>query len=159
VVISIEKYKQKLKVTFARLTLIMTTWMSQTSQKTNWLWFLQTFVLFVKSGCPGISYPITQTWCNIYGLFDGGFGDLDINKNCCYMWYDFVCTLTPKTNFQATLQQWQAKWLFKYQKHIFMFDDLPLNQKQKWFSIWIQHIKTIGKHSIPVIHILSNIRN
>jgi len=40
-----------------------------------------------------------------------------------------------------------------------MFDDLPLNQKQKWFDIWIQHIKTVGKHSLSVIHMLTLIRN
>ena len=29
--------------------------------------------------------------------------------------------------------------------YCFMFDDLPLNQEQTWFDIWIQHIKTVGK--------------
>jgi len=24
-----------------------------------------------------------------------------------------------------------------------MLEDLPLNQKQKWFGIWIQHIKQL----------------
>ena len=39
-----------------------------------------------------------------------------------------------------------------------MFDDLPLNQKQKRIDIWIQHIKTAGKHSFPIIHMLTHIR-
>ena len=37
-------------------------------------------------------------------------------------------------------------------KTLIMFDDFPLNQKQKWFDIWIQHIKTVGKHSCDHIH-------
>jgi len=40
-----------------------------------------------------------------------------------------------------------------------MFDDVPLNQNEKGFIIWIQHIKTIGKHSLSVFHMLSHIRN
>jgi len=40
-----------------------------------------------------------------------------------------------------------------------MFDDLPLSQQQTKFDIWIQQIKTVGKHSLPVIHMLSYTRN
>ncbi len=40
-----------------------------------------------------------------------------------------------------------------------MFDDLPHNQKQKRFGIWIQHIKTVGKHLFSVIHVLTYTRN
>jgi len=43
-------------------------------------------------------------------------------------------------------------------KYYFMFDDLPLNQKQKWFDIWIKPMKTVEKHSFPVIHMLSQTR-
>jgi len=40
-----------------------------------------------------------------------------------------------------------------------MFVDLSLNHNQKWFDIWIQHIKRVGKQSLSVIHFLTHIRN
>jgi len=40
-----------------------------------------------------------------------------------------------------------------------MFDDVPLNQNEKILDIWIQHIKTVGKHSIPTNHVLTYTRN
>jgi len=40
-----------------------------------------------------------------------------------------------------------------------MFDDLPPNQDEKEFDIWTQHMKTFGKHSLSVIHVLTYIRN
>jgi len=40
-----------------------------------------------------------------------------------------------------------------------LFENLPVNQKQKQFDIWIQHMKTIGKHSLSVIHMLTHTRN
>jgi len=40
--------------------------------------------------------------------------------------------------------------------YCFMCDDLPLNQHHKSFDIWIQHVKTVGKHSLSVIHVLTD---
>ena len=57
------------------------------------------------------------------------------------------------------LQQWQNGGSSNKKTYYFMLDDLPLNQKQKWFDNWIQHIKTVGKHSLSVIHMLTHTRN
>jgi len=70
-----------------------------------------------------------------------------------------ICSHTLETNSQPTLQQWQNDGSHNKNTYCFMFDDLPLNQKQKWFDIWIQHIKTVEKDSLSVIHILSHTRN
>ena len=43
--------------------------------------------------------------------------------------------------------------------YYFMFDDVPLNQNEKWLVIWIQHIKTVGKHSTLTNHMITYTRN
>jgi len=40
-----------------------------------------------------------------------------------------------------------------------LFDDIPINQKQKGFDNWIHHIKTVWNHSFSSIHILWHTRN
>jgi len=40
-----------------------------------------------------------------------------------------------------------------------LFENLPINQKQKQLGNWIHHVKTVGNHSHSVIHMLSHIRN
>jgi len=57
------------------------------------------------------------------------------------------------------LQQWQNGCSSNKNTYYFMFDDLTLNKKQKWFDIWIQHNKTVGNHSLSVIHMLTHMRN
>jgi len=52
------------------------------------------------------------------------------------------------------LQQWQNDGSSNKNTYYFMFDDLPLNQQQKSFGVWIQHIKTVRKHYPSVIHVL-----
>jgi len=57
------------------------------------------------------------------------------------------------------LQQWQNHGSSMKNTYYLLFEDLSLNQKQKWFDIWIQHIKTDGKQSIPTVHMLTHTRN
>ena len=46
----------------------------------------------------------------------------------------FICSYTPETNFQVTLEQWENDGSYNNNTYCFMFDNLPLNQKQKWFE-------------------------
>jgi len=57
------------------------------------------------------------------------------------------------------LQQWQNDGSSNKNIYWFMFDDLSVQEKQIWFDIWIHYIKTIGKHSLSVIHMLTHTRN
>ncbi len=41
------------------------------------------------------------------------------------------------------LQQWLYDGSTNKNTYYFMFDDPPLNQNEKWFGIWIQHMKTV----------------
>ncbi len=67
-------------------------------------------------------------------------------------WY--ACT-HEKLIANKLLQQWQNDGSSNKTTYYFIFDDLPLNQNEKWFGIWIQHIKTVGKHSLSVIPMLA----
>ncbi len=63
----------------------------------------------------------------------------------------FICSHTSETNYQPTLQQWQDHGSSIENTYLLLIDNLPLNQKQIWFDIWIQHIKTIGNDSLSII--------
>ncbi len=67
------------------------------------------------------------------------------------LFQQFICSHTPETNFQVALQQWQYHGSRNKSNYNLLLEDLPLNQMQNWFDIWIQHIKTIRKHSLSVI--------
>jgi len=47
------------------------------------------------------------------------------------LFQQFICSNTPETNFQATLQQWQTHGSSNKSNHYLMFEDVALNQKQK----------------------------
>jgi len=74
-------------------------------------------------------------------------------------WKTLLWSHSLETIFQPTLQQWRNDGSSNKNTYYFMFNDFPLNQKQKWFDIWIQHMKTVGKHSLSVIQKLSHTRN
>ena len=59
-----------------------------------------------------------------------GFSTSKQLENTLFHW--FICSHTPETNSQPTLQQWQNDGSSNKNTYCFMFDDLPLNQKQKW---------------------------
>jgi len=42
---------------------------------------------------------------------------------------------------------------------IYLMADVPPNQNEKCFDIWIQYIRTVGKHSVPTAHLLTYSRN
>jgi len=86
-----------------------------------------------------------------------GFSTTKQLENTLFHW--FIYSHTWGINFQPTLQPWPNHGHSNKNTYCFMIDDLPLNQKQKWINTWIQHIKTVGKHSPPVIHMLSYTRN
>jgi len=71
----------------------------------------------------------------------------------------FICFHTTETNFHVTVQQWQNDGSSMKNTYHLCFDDFALNQMQKWFDIWIQHIKTVGNHSLLLIHMLPHTRN
>jgi len=72
----------------------------------------------------------------------------------------FICSHTTETNFKVTVvEQWQNDGSSMKNTYHLCFDDFALNQMQKWFDIWIQHIKTVGNHPFLLIHMLPHTRN
>jgi len=75
------------------------------------------------------------------------------------LFQQFIWAHTLETNLYPTLQQWQKHGSSIKNTYYFMFDDVPLNKNEKWFIIWIQHIKTVGKHSTLTNHMIAYTRN
>jgi len=70
-----------------------------------------------------------------------------------------LLTHMRNANYQPTLQQWQNLGSSNKNTYYSLFEDLPLNQKQKWFDHWIHHIKLLRNHSLSGVYILPNTRN
>ena len=74
-------------------------------------------------------------------------------------------TLTFSNSYAHTHQKLISNQLYSIDKMMVQVTILfyvwwsSTQPKQTWFDIWIQHIKTVGKHSLSVICMLTHIRN